>query len=226
MRWIWCLLGFATLSCPAAITIDDFSQGAMELHRAPGGPVGHAFGSRSSSYGLQQEGLAHSSVASGNRSIQLPIGIGEVSARVNTTLERFEFESIGIGYFELRYHFEPGSRTDLIGAGANAFRITIADLDAARWGGVLDLVVDGQRHSFAAELEALGGPGVIDIPFSHFTSDDSFSPAVIGISASRVPAGSFLAIGSLSAIPEPGTATLAAGGLLLLVCQRRRTPGR
>lgn len=193
--------------CFGATVIDDFTTGALELD---------------SPNSVYQDSLSRSSLIDGNRGV-FANGSTPMHVSVNTATGAFSFQSLNWGYFTLTYAIDAGSEIDLLGDGSTAFRLTFADVTPGLWRGRYTFSVDGVIHHFAEDLFALNGPGVIEIPFSIFTSGQTFSPAEIELSAIRVEPGFQITISSIDTVPEPSVSVLVLSMTLFLIRRSRKT---
>jgi hypothetical protein len=195
-----------TTRLPAAIMIDDFSTGDL------------AFTTTTT---IRQTSLDTRHVWGGQRMVSgNTLGTAIMNARVDTTNGVFSYSSQNWGYFTLSYTLDPQQQIDLIGAGYTAFRLDFAYVDPGFWRGLYDLTVNGVRWNVSTELFTIDGAGVIEVPFSRFTKESSFTPREIIFSASRVEPNLRLELSSLSVIPEPRIPLLLAIGVVFTSLSR------
>ncbi|WP_411844933.1 hypothetical protein AAFN60_13565 [Roseibacillus persicicus] len=184
-----CGLLFPTGFSNGAITIDDFSVGGLALNHSDS---------------ISQEGLDPALVFGGRRLISASsLRSAPLNLTLDTEATAFSFLSSDFGYLSLSYSIEPEDQIDLLACGDTAFLLSFSYVDSGFWRGSYHLTVDGVESSISSELFALEGPGTIEIPFSAFTSESTFSPAEIVFSASRVEPNLRLELASIATIPEP-----------------------
>lgn len=203
--WALCLLPTVSFS---AVNIDDFSVGPLEMTEESV---------------ILQEGLDSSSVIGGNRTLfARALDETSFSARVNTTLNAFSFESSRFGYFTLTYSIDPNSQIDLLASGNTAFLLDFSYVHPDFRRGIYELTVNDVSYDFARELFSIEGPGEVIIPFSEFTDQSTFIPREISLRAARVEPGLRLEISSITAIPEPSITGLLIACFSFFIVRRSR----
>jgi hypothetical protein len=202
---------FVTKELPAAVIIDDFRTGAL------------AFTSTTT---IRQNGLDTSHVWGGQRTVSgNALNAAAMDAQVDTTKGVFSYSSQSYGYFTLSYIIDSQRQMDLIGAGYTAFRMDFSYVDPSFWRGLYDLTVNGVRHNVSTPLFAVEGAGVIEVPFSRFTNQPTFTPREIIFSASRVEPNLRMELSSLSVIPEPRIPLLLAIAAVFTAVSRGKKRG-
>lgn len=134
-----------------------------------------------------------------------------------------DYSDIGRGYFHIDY--SSSTPVSLLGDGATSVRIMF-DRFSAPYPYILDVYFEStgvrQDYPIQAVRGGIDTPTAVDIPFSVFDQTDFGSVDGFGIDAARFPIGASLRISGISTVPEPSTAMLFVGGVLVWCFGMRR----
>jgi hypothetical protein len=224
MRNLSLLLALTLLAMPAAaIVIDDFTEGPLELEAFDNFP------------GVEeiQTPLAPASVLGGTRRVWLGgSSSGPESTRllIDTTAGQLTLTSdVGsFGYLDLGYGSETPLGVDLTADGADRFALIVNNVTPGLDRGFFRLAVtSGPEASPTTEFTSWGagglwdlpGSGTIELPFGDFPTTDFTQVQAIQIDIGRFEPGHSLTLGGIMTTPEPTACILLALGAALL---RRR----
>ena len=210
-RLILCVIASLVLSnVTKAVVIDDFSVGSIAL--SPTSVTGET---------QIQTPLPEANVLGGTRRVYAGT-LASATLEIDANAGRFDFSAdSSYGYFELEYGNPTPLNVDLLADGADRFRLSVLDVAIGGAPSVpvfLDIETASGFSSLplGADLVALNGPGLLDIPFADFFSADFTDVRSVKLRGLRIQQGIELSLGSLTTVPEPGTLGLLMLGAMMI----------